>query len=303
MYLSRLNVIFNLDDIKIMEDFKMKSVELKKLTNDKILFDISKDSLLVKSLIYRYADFLKLDDIEAIEQIDKSKVRISIPTGSSMGDHEIIVDLSNGLVVADGKKYDDDFPNCIVKSLTKKTRSKTFAPSINGFSIKSVSMMPSEDGYACYCKVYFNGKKVGDFVDKGDGSEYSFYADFPYSALKIEKTVHGFPPIKRNYGLGLMEIPYDMNQMVNDLIEMKEIYKELKKIEGMGRDYVLVDEWGTDIHLATTAPSEWNDKKLENQLKKSFQERSMKDYVIRRYRDYGVLCVTDKIVVEEALKM
>ena len=33
-----------------------------------ILFDSSKDSLLVRSLIYRYADFLKLDAIESIEK-------------------------------------------------------------------------------------------------------------------------------------------------------------------------------------------------------------------------------------------
>ena len=64
--------------------------------------------------------------------------------------------------------------------------------------------MPSEDGYAVYCKLYFNGKKVGDFVDKGDGGEYSFYADKPYSSSKIEQVVRSFPKIVRDYGSGLM---------------------------------------------------------------------------------------------------
>lgn len=65
----------------------------------------------------------------------------------------------------------------------KKART-TFTPSINGFFIKSVKTMPSKDGYALYCKVYFNDRKIGDFVDKGDGSEYSFHACKPYSSYK-----------------------------------------------------------------------------------------------------------------------
>ena len=73
--------------------------------------------------------------------------------------------------------------------------------------------MPSEDGYALYCKVYFNDRKIGDFVDKGDGGEYSFYADKPYSSYKVEQVVRSFPKIVRDYGFGLMEVEYSIGIM------------------------------------------------------------------------------------------
>ena len=197
--------------------------KLKAMTNDKVLFDSSKDSLLIRSLVHRYADFLRLDKVESIEMESDTAVRIFIPRGSSMGDHEIVVDLKSGVVVADGKVFDEELPGYIRETTKSSKKNKAFIPSINGFSIKDVHTMPSEDGYACYCKVYFNGKKIGDFVDKGDGGEYSFYADPPYSRSKIEDVIRSFPPASRDYGLGPMEVPYDMNQMVNDLMEILKV--------------------------------------------------------------------------------
>ena len=211
--------------------------KLKSLSNDKVLFEASKDSLLIRSHIYRYADFLKIADIETIERISESTVYVSIPKGSSMGDRYISVNLDTGIVTADGKVFDEEMTKRFGGAISLKSkREKPFTPSINGFSIKDVHTMPSEDGYACYCKVYFNGMKVGDFVDKGDGGEYSFYADPPYSRSKIEEVIRSFPSTNRDYGFGPMVVPYDMNQMVNDLIEMKEIVKGLRKLEGSEKD-------------------------------------------------------------------
>lgn len=277
--------------------------ELKKLTNDKILFDSSKDSLLVRSLIYRYADFLRLDTIETIEKKPDGMILISIPSGSAMGDKEISVDLSTGIVTADGKVFNEPLPSEMRQSIpTKKKSTSRFTPTINGFSIKDVHTMPSEDGYACYCKVYFNGKKVGDFVDKGDGGEYSFYADPPYSRFKIEEVIRSFPSTNRDYGFGPMVVSYDMNQLVNDLMEMKEIAKELKKLEGSGRDFVTIDEWKTGKHLTCTPLSSISDEELSDKLDKDLQKRGLTDYETNRYRSLEDLNVVNTFVCIDILK-
>ena len=276
--------------------------ELKKLTNDKVLFNSSKVSLVIRSRIYRYADFFSIKAIELIERETENMIRVTIPSGSAMGDHEVVVDLSTGIVTADGKVYDKPMPEEIRNLESLKPSTKRFTPTINGFSIGSVQTMPSEDGYACYCKVYFNGKKIGDFVDKGDGSEYSFHADPPYSTQKIERTVRSFPPTNRDYGLGPIEVPYDMNQMVNDLMEMKEITKELKKLDGSGRDYVLIDDWKTGRHFTCMPPCGFSDEELKKKLAKDLLIHGLSVYEVSRYRQFEDLHVVNTFVCVEDLQ-
>lgn len=280
--------------------------ELKKLANDKVLFNSSECSLVIRSKVYRYADFFNIKNIESIEWESESIIRVNIPAGSAMGDREVIVDLETGIITADGKIFDKPIPEEIRnaspnKPEPRKPTAKRFTPTINGFSIKDVQTMPSEDGYACYCKVYFNGKKVGDFVDKGDGGEYSFYADPPYSRSKIEEVIRGFPPTNRDYGLGPMEIPYDMNQMVNDLMEMKEIAKELRKLEGSGKDYVVIDEWRTGRQFTCAPPSGTSDADLKKRLDKDLMMHGISVYDMRRYRSLDDLHVVNTFVSEELL--
>lgn len=263
--------------------------ELKKLTNDKVLFNSSDCSLAIRSRVYKYADFFSIKAVESIELESVNIIKVTIPTGSAMGDHEVIVNLETGIITADGKVFDKPMPEDIRNTMPNKAESqkpstKRFTPTINGFSIKDVHTMPSEDGYACYCKVYFNGKKVGDFVDKGDGGEYSFYADPPYSRSKIEGVIGSFPPMNRDYGLGPMEVPYDMNQMVNDLMEMKEIAKELRNLEGSGRDYVLIDDWKNGRHFTCTPPCGISDEELREKVSNDLIRHGIPVYEMRRYR-------------------
>ena len=280
--------------------------ELKKLTNDKVLFNSSGCSLVIRSKVYSYADFFRIKNIESIERESENIIRVNIPAGSAMGDREVIVDLETGIVTADGKIFDKPMPGEIRDASPKKPEprkptAKRFTPAINGFSIKDVHTMPSEDGYACSCKVYFNGKKVGDFLDKGDGSEYSFWADPPYSTSKIENIVRSFPSTNRDYGFGPMEVPYDMNQMVNDLMEMKDIAKELKKLEGSDRDFVTIDEWKTRKHLTCTPLSSISDEELSDKLDKDLQKLGLTDCEINRYRSLEDLCVVNTFVCVERL--
>lgn len=186
-----------------------------------------------------------------------------------------------------------------IKSGTKQQTSSRFSPSINGFSIKGVQTMMSEDGYGCYCKVYFNNKKIGEYLDKGDGSEYSFYPEPSFNRFKIEEVVKKFPTKERDYGLGLMGIPYNIDQLVSDLLEMKEISKQLKRLNPDGRDYVLIDEWKTNRHLSCSVPSYMSDEELEFKLRSDLTNKGVLDYEVRRYRSLDDLHINNTFVKED----
>lgn len=236
--------------------------DLKELTNERMRFSVSSDSVFIRSWPYKYADMVHISDVGSVEMVSPEVVRISVPVGTMMGDHEILVDLNTGIVTADSKVFDEPMPESVSKFQARKKTQTTFTPSINGFSIKSVKTMPSKDGYALYCKVYFNDKKIGDFVDKGDGGEYSFYADKPYSTSKIESVVRSFPPVVRDYGFGLIETEYSIGILVDDLLEMRETAKHVKKLEGTGRDYLRIDNWKSGRHLYAEIPSNMSDQQI-----------------------------------------
>lgn len=276
--------------------------DLRAMANDKICFGESGDVLLVRSQVYGYADFFRYDAIASIERTSTDTVRISVPDGTMMGDHELVLDFSTGLVTADGKVFDEPVKTGNRRASSKETKKvERFTPSINGFSISSLKMMPSSDGYAVYCSVCFNGKKVGDFSDSGDGGMYMFTAKHPYSADRIADAVRSFPSAERDYGYGIMGVPYDIGQMVDELIGMKEIAKELKKAQAKGRDYVLVDEWKTGRRLAATPLSSMSDEELAEGLKSDLSSKGITEYEIRRYRSLDDLKIVNRMVSEEML--
>ena len=161
--------------------------------------------------------------------------------------------------------------------------------------------MPSEDGYAVYCKVYFNDRKIGDFVDKGDGSEYSFHACKPYSSYKIKQIVRSFLKIVRDYGFGRMEVEYNIGIMVDELMEMKDISKRLKKLEETGRDDVRIDDWKGERHLSAEFSKAMSDEEMVKRLETDLKKRGMEEFDVKRYRSLGDLCVRNTMVAEGML--
>ena len=275
--------------------------DLNGFSNERVRFSVSSDSVFIRSWPYKYADMVHISDVGSVEMVSPDVVRISVPVGTMMGDHEILADLNTGIVTADGKVFDEPMPEYAQKpKMQKKTRA-TFHPSINGFSIRSVKSMPSEDGYAVCCKVYFNGRKIGDFVDKGDGSEYSFHADKPYSSYKVEQIVRSFPKIVRDYGFGQMEVEYNIGMMVDDLMEMKDIARRLKKLEGTGRDYVRIDDWKGERHLSAEVSKAMSDEEMVKRLNADLKKRGMEEFELKRYRGMDDLCIHNAMVVEEML--
>lgn len=177
---SGLNVIPEVDDVEVL----LSVDELKAMSNEKISISKRQEFLIIKSQRVGYADSLRLDYLEDIVLKAPNKVKLSIPKGSFMGDTDITLDFSTGYVTANERSYNQ--PITSQKSAAPKKR---FHPSINGFSITNVKTMPSEDGYVIYAEVLFNNQTIGRFIDKGDVSEYSFYANAPYSTRKIENVV------------------------------------------------------------------------------------------------------------------
>ena len=268
--------------------------QLAGLTNDRVLFQTENGTLLVRSIPYRYADFVRIDDIESII-LEGRTLMISMKTPTSMGDMRISIDLETGIATADDKRFDEPMPDF------NRPKKKRIKPSINGFSIKNVRMIPSEDGYACSCQVMFNGEVVGDFLDKGDGSEYSFWADPPFSTSKIEAVIHSFPPTVRDYGLGPIPIEYDMCQMVNDLLEMADVAKELAKLKEW-QDYVLIDDWIHGKHFTMKPQKSMTDEELETTIRKQMEAQGLNIFELRRFSSEDSLSRLDSFVVAEALK-
>lgn len=274
--------------------------ELKTMANDKICFGDSNILLLIRSLAYKYVDFVDNEKIESIEKVSDDIVLIKVPNGTTMGDHEIKLDFSTGVVIADGKVFSEEIQASGIS--TTKKRAKKFTPTINGFSISSIKTMPSTDGYAIYCKVYFKGKKVGDFVDNGDGGMYKFTANKPFDSCKIEDVVRGFPPTVRDFGYGVMEVPYDMGQMVDALLEMEKISKEVKKQQLVGRDYVLIDDIKTGKRFSAMPLNTVSDEELSVKIREDLSSKGITDFEIRRYRSLEDLQIVNKLVVEDMLK-
>lgn len=175
-------------------------------------------------------------------------------------------------------------------------------PTINGFSIQKAKTMRSEDGYACYAEVLFNGKLVGEFLDRGDGGMYSFYAKKGYSTEKIEMTIRSFPDVVRDYGLGLMAVSYDMCIMVDELLEMEDALKNLKKIEKFNRDYVIVDAWKDNKHYTVNVRKDLTDEELMEELRGQLQPDGIVEYEVRRYRDENDFIVHNTEISEEMLR-
>ena len=270
--------------------------ELTKYSTNRVSVSSTDIYLIIKSLAYEYEDSLRLDCIEAIE-FDRGLVCISIPRGSLMGSKNIVIDFRSGVVTADGKVYDEPLPR-------KKSRAvrEDFHPSINGFSISNAITMPSEDGYAVYAEVLFNEVSVGQFINKGDGGMCSFRANPPFSTEKIQRVIRTFPGTNRDYGLGPMEVEYDICQMVDSLLEMEGIAKELKKLRNRGRDYIAVDCWKEGKHFTTNVRKDLSDRELDEELSGQLKPMGLNEYEVRRYRGLEDMRVENTAVSEEMLR-
>lgn len=114
---------------------------------------------------------------------------------------------------------------------------------IKDFSITNLQMMESTDGYAIRCNLFYKGKKLGTFFDKGDGSDYYFYPELGHSQSEVENMLTGedFPLIE-NLFPGLPPINWNIGILIDKLIERNNLEKRIVEAKKEGRDLVVISD-------------------------------------------------------------
>ncbi|MFA7204817.1 MAG: hypothetical protein WC102_00640 [Saccharofermentanales bacterium] len=274
-----------------VEDLVEKSFPL-------ISIDRKDDKLIIVGKDCGFMDIFDQNSIDSID-MDSKSIRIQSKHGTVLGNHNVIINLDDGEVVSDGVSHSSNK----VQNGSAKARKPRFTPAINGFSLSKVQTMPSEDGDALHCFLRFNKKVVGEFLDRGDGGEYSFFEMKGFSSSKIEEVVRTFPMETRDIGLGPIIIPCNIGILVDRLFNMANIAKVLNKLEARNKDYICVDDWKKGIHLAWAVPKEMKDADVEYLLRQDIKKRyKSEDFSIKRYRSLDELSLVDTMVSEEMLK-
>lgn len=111
--------------------------------------------------------------------------------------------------------------------------------------------------------------------------------------------MRSFPPICRDYGLGELEVEYDMGQMIDALLELEDIAKHLRKLQKKNMDYVILDAWKENRHFTAEVGKETSNEELLEEVKK----RGVAECEIRRYRGLEDLIVVNTEVKEEMLRI
>lgn len=114
--------------------------------------------------------------------------------------------------------------------------------------------------------------------------------------------MRSFSKIARNYGFGQMAVEYNIGIMADELMEMKDIAKRLKKLEGTGRDYVRIDDWKGERHLSAEASKAMSDEEMVKRLETDLNKRGMEEFEVKRYSSVDDLCIHNTMVAEEMMK-
>ena len=99
-----------------------------------------------------------------------------------------------------------------------------------------------------------------------------------------------------------MAVEYNIGIMADELMEMKDIARRLKKLEGTGRDYVSIDDWKGERHLSAEVSKSMSDEEMAERLKADLKKRGMEEFEVKRYRSLDDLCIHNAMVAEEMLK-
>ena len=136
-------------------------------------------------------------------------------------------------------------------------------PNINGFTLKGLKTMMGRDGYMVNCTLLFNEKKCGDYIDQGDGSEYTFYPAEGFTQRGIENALRRFPLIDtHDEELDLPPIHWNIGILVDRLIGVKETLKEFRKAQKKGYELAIVTNNRTNGYYTVLVPPASSDKAL-----------------------------------------
>lgn len=157
---------------------------------------------------------------------------------------------------------------------------KTESPSINGFTITDLKMMQGMDGYIIRCTLNRDGRKVGEFLDGGDGSEYSFYPVNGSSQSEIETYLQKLPLIE-----GDSELPpihWDIGILVDRLIQKNDLKKALIRAEKKNCNIVFVDDTQRGMGYILQCSKNVPDEALLKEIERKYPEPR---YTWERYKN------------------
>ena len=169
-------------------------------------------------------------------------------------------------------------------------------PNINGFTLKGLKTMMGRDGYMVNCTLLFNGymvnctllfngRQCGDFLDQGDGSEYTFYPAEGFTQISIENALRRFPLIDtQDKELDLPPIHWNIGILVDRLIGIKETLKELRKAQKKGYELAIVTNNKTGGYYTILVPPPASDETLTEVIDDGMRKKGIEDYSWKRYR-------------------
>ena len=158
-------------------------------------------------------------------------------------------------------------------------------PNINGFTLKGLKTMMGRDGYMVNCTLLFNGRKCGDFLDQGDGSEYTFYPVEGFTQRGIENALRRFPLIDtRDEEFALPPVHWNIGILVDRLIGIKETLKEFRKAQKKGYELAIVTNNWTNGYYTVLVPTKASDEELKKVIDDGMKKKGIDDYSWKRYR-------------------
>lgn len=103
---------------------------------------------------------------------------------------------------------------------------------INGFEVKGVKTFSSLEGPISQGKLYFKGKRVGEFETDNHGGPMNYYHD--NKNISEKEVLAAFNEIPEKYGW--TSLYSDMDVIIEELIQLKQFESIFKK----GKDGVLI---------------------------------------------------------------
>lgn len=103
---------------------------------------------------------------------------------------------------------------------------------LSRMEIKSVKTMMGRDGYAINCNVFLDKKKIATYRNDGNGGCGSIDAIKLTDKVKVkelETLISKLPKVKSDLGAKNSFLTIDIDWVIEEMIEIKDVEKHLKK--------------------------------------------------------------------------
>ena len=177
--------------------------------------------------------------------------------------------------------------------------------SIKGFQMKNVKNILGREGYGCSATMYLNGKKIGTYVDYGDGAPEEVDYISKEAEIEMTKVIIAYAKEYQNdFIVNLYKErpqqykeecerfkkyhPYIPNEditietmasnsivyIVDDFLKLLDMEKQFKKYQKKGYKAISIE--GNNL---CAYPSSWSDEKIKESAKGKTLYMSLDDFI------------------------